>query len=131
MCTLLMKKYEGTENKNFSYLVGQNEHKYIRYIEIFQTYSFYLLSPYPYCISLFVKTVYWMLISFEFLLLLFKNLLDWETRVLFSLKLSRKEKDFSQYSSVEYLHNITRATWFALNCSTQNVFSTSQNYSCY
>ena len=52
MCTLLMKKDEGTENKNFSYLVGQNEHKDIRYIEISQTYSFYLLSPYPYCISL-------------------------------------------------------------------------------
>ena len=40
----LWKKYEGTKNKNFWNLVGQNEHKYIRYIEIFRTYSFYLLS---------------------------------------------------------------------------------------
>ena len=49
----------------------------IRYIEIFQIFSFYLLSPYPCCILLFVKTVCWMLISFELLLLLFKTSLRW------------------------------------------------------
>ena len=51
----LWKKYVGTKNENFWNLVGQNEHKYIRYIEIFQTYSFYLLSPYSCCILLFCE----------------------------------------------------------------------------
>ena len=55
MCTLLSKqKHERIKNKNFGNLVGQNEHKYIRFIEIFQTYSFYKLCPYPCCIFLFV-----------------------------------------------------------------------------
>ena len=75
--TLLWKKYKRTKNRNFWNLVGQNEHKYTRYIEISHTYSFYLLSLYPCCILLFVKTVCWMLISFEFLLLLFKVSLRW------------------------------------------------------
>ena len=83
----LWKKYEWTKNKNFWNLVRQNEHKQLYTIYWNFPNLFYLLSQYPCCILLFVETVCWMIITFEFLLLLFKNLLDGETRVLFSISM--------------------------------------------